>query len=82
MKAVDFVTSDVTGPGFPVFMSGARIERMFPFGPTAGAAVNVTLFSYDGIAHVGISSNAGAIADRVLLRACIEESFAEVLGIC
>ncbi|MBI5503535.1 MAG: DUF1298 domain-containing protein [Deltaproteobacteria bacterium] len=81
MKAVDFVTSDVAGPSFPIFMSGARIERMFPFGPTAGAAVNVTLFSYDGVVHIGINSNLGAVADGGLLRASLEESFAEVLGI-
>ena len=27
MKALDFVTSNVPGPPFPVYMSGARIER-------------------------------------------------------
>ncbi|MFN2375331.1 MAG: wax ester/triacylglycerol synthase domain-containing protein [Candidatus Binatia bacterium] len=81
MKAVDFVTSNVPGPRFPVFMSGARIERMFPFGPTAGAAVNVTLFSYDGVAQVGIRADRAAVGDTALLRRCLEEGFAEVLAV-
>lgn len=81
MKAVDFVTSNVPGPRFPVYMAGARIERMFPFGPTAGAAVNITLFSYDGIAHVGINADRTAIGDTGLLRECLAESFAEALAV-
>lgn len=81
MKAVDFVTSNVAGPGFPIFMSGAQILRMFPFGPPGGAAVNVTLFSYDGVAQIGVNTNRGAVADGALLRSCLEESFAEVLAI-
>jgi diacylglycerol O-acyltransferase len=81
MKAVDFVTSNVRGPGFPVYMSGARIERMFPFGPTAGAAVNITLFSYDGIAHVGVNVDRGAIADPALLRRCLHEGISEALAV-
>ena len=66
MKAVDFVTSNVPGPPFPVFMSGARIERMFPFGPPAGATVNITLFSYDGVVHLGVTGE-GPIAGVLTL---------------
>ncbi len=81
MRAVDFVTSNVPGPSFPVYLSGAKIERMFPFGPTAGAAVNITLFSYDGVAQVGINSDPVAVGDPELLRRSLEEGFAEVLAV-
>jgi WS/DGAT/MGAT family acyltransferase len=81
MTAVDFVTSNVPGPRFPVFMSGAKIERMFPFGPTAGAAVNITLFSYDGVAQIGVNADRGAVGDVVLLKKCLEEEFAQILAI-
>ena len=81
MKAVDFVTSNVPGPNFPVYMSGARIERMFPFGPTAGAAVNITLFSYDGVAQIGVNADRAAIGDVALLRRSLEEGFAEALSV-
>jgi len=81
MKALDFVTSNVPGPSFSVYMSGARIERMFPFGPPAGAAVNITLFSYDGVAQVGINADRAAVGDCARLRYHLEEGFAEVLTI-
>ena len=44
-KAIDFVTSNVPGPPYPVYVSGARVEQMFGFGPLSGSGVNVTLFS-------------------------------------
>lgn len=81
MKALDFVTSNVPGPRFPVYMSGARIERMYPFGPTAGAAVNITLFSYDGIAQVGINSDRAAVAEPRRLLSCLRAGFDEMLRI-
>ena len=79
LKAVDFVTSNVPGPSFSVYMSGARIEHMFPFGPPAGAAVNITLFSYDGTAHIGINADRAAVGDSLRLRHHLAEGFAEVL---
>jgi diacylglycerol O-acyltransferase / wax synthase len=81
MKAVDFVTSNVPGPPFPVYMSGARIERMFPFGPPAGAAVNVTLFSYDGLAQIGVRSDPASVPDPERLLTDLQEGFDEVLSV-
>jgi diacylglycerol O-acyltransferase / wax synthase len=81
MKAVDFVTSNVPGPPFPVYVSGARIERMFPFGPPAGAAVNITLFSYNGVAQIGVRSDPAAVPDPERLMADLQTGFDEVLGV-
>ena len=81
MKAVDFVTSNVPGPPFTVFTSGARIERMYPFGPLAGAAANITLFSYDGVAHIGINVDSAAVPDSAGLQRRLEDGFAEMLGL-
>jgi len=81
MKAVDFVTSNVPGPPFPVYMSGARIERMFPFGPPAGATVNITLFSYDGVSQIGVRSDPAAIPDPDQLVADLHAGFDEVLAV-
>ncbi|MCP4035939.1 MAG: DUF1298 domain-containing protein [bacterium] len=79
MKAVDFVTSNVPGPAFGVYTSGARIERMYPFGPLAGAAANITLFSYDGIAHIGINADAAAVPDADALGARLADGFEQML---
>ncbi len=80
MKAVDFTTSNVPGPRFPVYMSGAKIEQMFPFGPTQGAA-NITAFSYDGQFQVGLNADPAAIADAPLLAECLQKGFGEVMSV-
>lgn len=81
MKAVDFTTSNVPGPRFPVYVSGARIERMFGFGPLAGAAINVTCFSYDGRLGIGINTDPAAVDDDALFAECLRKGFDEVLAI-
>jgi len=80
LKAVDFITSNVPGPPFPVWVSGARILEMIPFGPLSGAAVNAVLFSYDGVAHVGVTSDRAAVPDPDQLVACLEKGMDEVLA--
>jgi diacylglycerol O-acyltransferase len=79
LKGVDFTTSNVPGAPIPVFMGGARIEAMFPFGPLAGAAVNVTLLSNCDEVHLGINCDLAAVPDPDALRDCLQESFDEIL---
>jgi hypothetical protein len=62
-------------------MSGARIESFMPFGPLAGASVNATAFSYNGVMHVGININAAAVSDPKLLIECLKAGFEEILAI-
>jgi WS/DGAT/MGAT family acyltransferase len=81
VTAIDFVTSNVPGPRRPTFTSGAKIEHMFPFGPPAGAAVNITLFSYDGNCHVGLNADRSAVTDPDLLLECLQKGFDEALSI-
>ena len=80
LKAIDFVTSNVPGPRFAVYLAGAKIERMFPFGPPAGAALNVTLYSYDGVCQIGVNCDRAAVPDAELLTECLEAGLAEVLA--
>jgi hypothetical protein len=80
LKAVDFTTSNVRGPRFPVYMSGARMLNMFPFGPSQGAA-NITAFSYDGQFQVGLNADPAAIADAPLLAECLQKGFGEVMSV-
>jgi diacylglycerol O-acyltransferase / wax synthase len=81
LKAIDFVTSNVPGPQFPVYASGARVLRMFGFGPLTGAAANITLFSYDGDLDIGISTDRAAVPDPAVFRECLSQGMAEVLGV-
>jgi hypothetical protein len=79
VETVDFATSNVRGAPFPLFIAGAAIEANFPLGPVAGTAWNLTLMSYNGSLDMGLNVDAGAVADPVLLRECIEAEFAALL---
>jgi WS/DGAT/MGAT family acyltransferase len=81
LKTVDFITTNVPGPRFPVYLSGAKILAMIPFGPASGAAVNVALFSYDGQAHVGITMDAAAVPDAERLAECLAAGMDEVIAV-
>ena len=80
LKGVDFVTSNVPGPRFEVFLSGAKLDAVFGFGPLAGAALNVTLFSYTDRSYLGIASDPSSVPDPDLLVACMRRGFDEVLA--
>ena len=81
LKAIDFVTSNVPGPPFPVWSSGARVESMFGFGPLSGAAANVTLFSYDGQLHFAMSTDPAAVRDPDYFLECLRLGVEEVLSL-
>jgi WS/DGAT/MGAT family acyltransferase len=80
LKAIDFVTSNVPGPPFPVWASGARVERSFGFGPLSGAAANLTLYSYDGQCHLAINSDPAAVPDPWFFAECLGKGVHEVLS--
>lgn len=81
LKGADFVTSNVPGAPFPIFSAGAELERMFPFAPLAGAAVNVTLLSHCGVCCVGVNVDSVAVPDGATFLRCLEDGFAEVLAL-
>ncbi len=81
LKAIDFVTSNVPGPPCPVFVSGARIERLIGFGPLSGSGMNATLYGYDGIAEIGIATDAAAVPDPDVLLDCVQAGLEEVLAV-
>ena len=81
LKGVDFTASNVPGAPIPVYIAGARLESMFPFGPPAGAAVNITLLSSCDDVHIGINADLAAVPDPDVLTTCLRESFDEVLKV-
>jgi len=78
LKGVDFLASNVPGVPLPLWLEGRRVVRFFPFGPTAGSAVNVTLMSYNGTCCIGVNSDAAAVPDPDVLTECLRAGFAEV----
>lgn len=81
LRHVDFLASDVPGVPVPVFLGGARVVRQYAFGPTIGAAVNVTLLTYVDTCAMGIDVDTGAIPDFDVFYECLVEGFDEVLAI-
>src|SRR4029450_8543368 len=79
LKGIDFVTSNVPGPRFDVYLAGAKLEGVVGYGPLTGAAINVTLFSVRDHAHLGISTDPAAVPDPELFVTCLREGVAEVL---
>jgi WS/DGAT/MGAT family acyltransferase len=80
MKGIDVLASNVPGPPCPLYLAGARIEEFYAFGPPAGAALNITLFSYDGSVNLGITTDEAALTERQQFLECLDESLAEVEG--
>lgn len=81
LKHVDFLASNVPGISFPVYLAGARMTGYVPFGPTIGAAVNVTLLSYDGTCEIGVTVDTAAVPDIEMFMACLAKGFDEVLAL-
>ncbi|MGZ6779425.1 MAG: wax ester/triacylglycerol synthase domain-containing protein [Mycobacterium sp.] len=81
LRHVDFVASDVPGIPVPVFLGGARVLAQYAFGPTIGAAVNITLLSYVDSCSFGINVDTGAIPDYDAFHDCLVEGFNEVLAL-
>lgn len=63
-KASDLTTSNVPGPPVPLYLAGARMVAAFPLVATIGAAVNVTMVTYDGSACIGVSSDDRSVPDH------------------
>jgi WS/DGAT/MGAT family acyltransferase len=81
MKGVDVLASNVAGPPCPLYLAGEHVEEFYAFGPPAGAALNITLFSYDNTVHLGVTSVAAAVGSRELFMACLDEAIAEMSAV-
>jgi hypothetical protein len=80
LKHVDFLASNVPGFPVPVYVGGAKMEGFHAFGPTIGASANITLMSYRGTCHLGVTTDNGAVPDPDALLDCLREGFDEVVA--
>jgi diacylglycerol O-acyltransferase len=81
LRRVDFVASDVPGIPIQVSLGGAPLRMAYGFGPTIGAAVNVTLLTYVDTCALGINVDVGAIPDFEVFHDCLVDGFDEVLAL-
>jgi WS/DGAT/MGAT family acyltransferase len=80
VETVDFATSNVRGAPFDLFIAGAKIDANYPMGPTAGVAFNLTTLSSGGWLDMGVNIDLAAIDDPALLRASLEDAYAQLLA--
>jgi hypothetical protein len=81
VKSVDFTTSNVPGAPFPVYLAGSAMLSQFPYGPLAGAALNITLLSYQNDLNIGVASDPAAVPDPEALMSALVEGFDEILAV-
>lgn len=81
LKHVDFLASNVPGVPVQLYLAGAPVSGYYAFGPTTGAAVNVTLVTYQGTCCVGCTIDTAAVPDPDKLTACLRDGFDEVLAL-
>ncbi len=81
LKHVDVIASNVPGVPVPLYLGGAEVERVIPFGPTAGSSVNLTLMSYCGTCSVGVHADTAAIPDAEVFLESLRAGFDEVVAL-
>jgi hypothetical protein len=80
-NANDLQASNVPGIGHAVYVAGAQVTHMYPFGPLPGCAAMITMVSHAGTCCVGANVDRAAITDTDLFAACLRDGFDEVLAI-
>jgi diacylglycerol O-acyltransferase / wax synthase len=77
----DLSASNVPGLRHEVFVAGARVERLWAFGPLLGAATLVTMNSHAGTCCIGVNCDGSVIEDRDVMMDCLGEGLDEVLAL-
>jgi diacylglycerol O-acyltransferase / wax synthase len=81
LKGADFVTSNVPGSPFPLYVCGSEVKKMYALAPLSGAAANVTLLSHCGTCSIGINTDARTIPDTATFSDSIRDGLEEVLAL-
>jgi len=77
----NLIVSNVPGPGFPLYLAGARLVSMHPLGPIMeGVGLNVTVFSYLDVVHVGVQACWDLVPDVAVLGSGMEAALAELVA--
>ena len=77
-RSYDLQVSHVVAPGRDTYVSGARIEQAYCFGPTPGCAITALMLSRRGLGALALTVDAAAVPDPQTLARCIESGFADL----
>ena len=75
----NLVISNVPGPEKPSYWNGARMRGLYPLSiPTHGQALNITVVSYDGELHFGLTGCRQSVPHLQHLLRYLEEALCEL----
>jgi hypothetical protein len=78
---MNLIISNVPGPPFPIYTSGARVEALYTMGPLLyGTGINITVFSYAGNIDFGFMVCRDLVDDHWSLAEGIPLAHAELLA--
>jgi len=77
----DVSASTVAGFDIDLYIAGAKVERMYGFGPMAGGAMLIGLVSMFGVCCVTLNLDPAAFTEADLFVDCLRESFEEILDL-
>ncbi|MBE7187833.1 wax ester/triacylglycerol synthase family O-acyltransferase [Jatrophihabitans endophyticus] len=81
-RMFQLVVTNVPGPQWPLYASGARMTETFPIVPLGpGQALSIAVSSYDGGVFYGINADRDAVPDVAQVAELIEESLAELVAV-
>ncbi|MEO5899953.1 MAG: wax ester/triacylglycerol synthase domain-containing protein [Ilumatobacteraceae bacterium] len=78
---MDFATSNLRGPKRRFYISGARVDESYAFGPLAGTAFNLTAMSYAGRFGISLFMDPVAIEDPTGLRDHVHAAYQELIDL-
>lgn len=77
----DIGVSNVPGQREEVYLAGARVDRMFAFGPLPGTAMYAALNSHVGTCCIGINYDGSVIEQPDLFMSDLQDGLDEVLAL-
>jgi WS/DGAT/MGAT family acyltransferase len=80
LGSVDLMASNVPGSPLDLYLAGAKVQRMIPFGPRGGAGLNLTLLSHHQTVHIGVNADPVALPDQDVLVDCLRRGFEETIA--
>jgi WS/DGAT/MGAT family acyltransferase len=80
-SSIDFQASNFRGLDRESYIAGARVERMFAFGPAPGCGAMATLVSHNDRCCIALTIDTEAYTDPDALLTAFERGFDEVLAV-
>jgi hypothetical protein len=76
IRPFNVIVTNVPGPGFPLYLLGARLLDALPLVPLyVSQSVGIAVLSYAGGLYFGFNADAASMKDVSVFARCVSESF-------